>query len=62
MKYLLDKAADQAQVQGYWHPYLGTEKEIYRVAVGFLYKKVEKTEKEVLTIDSSWERITSKDG
>jgi len=62
MKYLLDKAADQAQVQGYWHPYLGTEKEIYRVAVGFLYKKVGKTEKEVLTIDSSWERITSKDG
>jgi len=62
MKYLLDKAADQAQVQGYWHPYLGTEKEIYRVEVGFLYKKVGKTEKEVLTIDSSWERITSKDG
>lgn len=59
MKYLLDKASDQAKLKGYWHPYLGTDKAIFRVAVGFLYKKVKdgKEEKEVLTIDSNWKRI-----
>lgn len=57
MKYLLDKASNQVKLKGYWHPYLGTDKEIYRIAVGFLYKKTEKSEKEVLTIDSHWKRI-----
>ncbi len=57
MQYLLDKASDQAQLQGYWHPHLGTEKEIYRVSVGFLYKKTKEKKQAVLKIDSSWKRI-----
>lgn len=60
MKYLLEKAAEQANLQGYWHPYLNTEKKIYRVAVGFLYKKTKESEKEILTIDSNWKKITTK--
>lgn len=57
MQYLLDKASDQVKLQGYWHPYLGTEKEIYRVSVGFLYKKTKKSEQIKLKIDSSWKPI-----
>lgn len=59
MKYLLAKASEQAELQGYWHPHLGTDKEIHRVSVGFLYKKEKdgKEDKKVLKIDSSWEKI-----
>ena len=44
-----------------WTLYEKTEKEIYRVAVGFLYKKTRQSETEVLTIESSWKRITTKE-
>lgn len=57
MKYLLNKASEQAKLKGYWHPYLETDKGIYRVSVGFLYKKSEKSDKADLLIDSSWEQI-----
>ena len=57
--YQIIKAAKQAKTRGYWHPYLGTEKEIYRVVIGFLYKKKKKNGKEALSIDSHWKRITT---
>lgn len=60
MEYLLSKAAEQADLKGYWHPYLSTDKKIFRVSVGFLYKKTEESkEQPVLTIDSDWQRINS---
>lgn len=57
MKYLLEKAAIQSDTQGYLQPYLGTDRTIYRVSMGFLYKSPAKDKKAVLTIDSAWDLV-----
>lgn len=59
MKYLLEQASTQAETQAYWHPYLGTDRQIYRVSLGFLYKAPAKDKKAILTIDSDWALIES---
>ena len=61
MKYLLEKAAEQAKLKGYWHPYLRTTKQIFRVAVGFVYKKTTKSDEERLVIDSKWKKIITEE-
>lgn len=54
MKALLDGGTRQILKQDYVQPFLKTGQPVYRVAVGFLYKKLVKDKSPVLSIDAEW--------
>lgn len=57
MKTLLNKAVTQVTDRGYLHPFLGTKRSIYRIVIGFLYKKSAKDKNPILTINSQWKLV-----
>ncbi len=59
MKALLDSAALQIKERGYHHPYLGSGKPVFLVAVGLLYKSPGKGKSAALTVDVDWKEAES---
>ncbi|MEK7254344.1 MAG: AAA family ATPase, partial [Bacteroidota bacterium] len=57
MKSLLDAALKQVETKGYHHPYAGSGKTIWAVAIGILFKSPAPDKPAVLAVDVEWKAL-----